>query len=111
MTDRELLELAARAHGGLVHVDGLGWIHEDENGNRGAWWRPLEDDGDAMRLAVKCGISIGPECQDVIGRSLCRVSWLNKSYSLGEYGGGDPFVATRRAIVRAAAKIGESKRD
>lgn len=48
-TDRELLELAAKAagyeyakHGGYIVVFGI-------PGN----WNPLSDDGDALRLAVK----------------------------------------------------------
>ena len=53
-TDRELLELAAKAagyeyakHGGYIVVDGI-------PGN----WNPLTDDGDALRLAVKLRLSI-----------------------------------------------------
>jgi len=32
MTDSELLALAARAHGGLEYVDGIGWIHVSPDG-------------------------------------------------------------------------------
>ena len=52
-TDRELLEMAARAAGG-ISSDGLGRCYDME---REAEWNPLADDGDAMRLAVKCSIS------------------------------------------------------
>ncbi len=49
MTDRELIERAARACGiGGEWVDGIGFIHISVDGDRGAWWRPLDDDGDAL---------------------------------------------------------------
>ena len=55
MTDRELLELAAKAYGVEVEfdADGVCWKH---------WpsfkWNPLEDDGDALRLAVRLGFTL-----------------------------------------------------
>ena len=103
MTDRELLRLAAIACGEL-HGE---WVGNDAYFDGVLTrWNPLTDDGDALRLAVKLGITIGPESSDVIGKSLCRASWNNQSMSLGEFGSGDPLAATRRAIVRAAAEIG-----
>ena len=55
MTDRELLELAAKAAGIKTSLhketDSL-WI----DGPR--VWNPLTDDGDALRLAVKLGFLI-----------------------------------------------------
>ena len=116
-TDRELLELAAKAAGIQkpkcdgwegIHEDGSYWWSADCEGKTSRRWNPLTDDGDALRLAVKLGICIGPESPDVIGKSLARASWLNHSKSLGEWGGGDQYSATRRAIVRAAADIGEA---
>ncbi|EOZ4779674.1 hypothetical protein ACSQPN_006358 [Pseudomonas aeruginosa] len=113
MNDRTLLELAARAAGnGCTWCefwetmarplnDGSGWDNR-------ATWNPLKDDGDALRLAVKLDITIGPEHPDVVGKSLCRASWSNRNMSLGEYGDGDKPSAYRRAIVRAAAEIGKS---
>jgi hypothetical protein len=80
-------------------------LHPSGFGQQTASWNPLEDDADAFRLMVALGITVGPESADVIGKSLCRVSWLNRTRSLGEYGDGDPLVATRRAIVRAAAEM------
>lgn len=117
MNDRELLELAAKAAGIKKPVlqDMRGWgearyglseaIYDEE---REEYWNPLAEDGDALRLAVKLGITVGPESPDVIGQSLCRASWNNRTMSLGEYGDGDPSKATRRAIVRAAAEIGRA---
>ena len=79
-TDRELLELAAKAAG----IDGR-W----DKGARAfvpkigpIFWCPLTDDGDALRLAVALKIILMPYPTEA---------------------------ETRRAIVRAAAKIGEAK--
>ena len=95
-TDRELLELAAKAagyeyakHGGYIVVDGI-------PGN----WNPLESDGDALRLAVKLGMLV-----DVTAFSVTAI--VNGTISAQEKHNGDPYAATRRAIVRAAAAIGE----
>jgi len=87
-TDRELLELAARAAG--IHP------HDIE-----CTWNPLTDDGDALRLAVKLGLDV-----------FCRPSQWSECGRIGNAGfrekhGTDPYAATRRAIVRAAAAIGE----
>ena len=75
MTDRELLELAAKAAGIKTsphkETDSL-WID---------WprvWNPLTYDGDALRL-----------------------------YEDGVAHGTDPYAATRRAIVQAAAELGK----
>lgn len=105
MTDKELLELAAKAHGGLVYIPDVdGWIHEDAQGNRGSWWHPLTDDGDALRLAVMLQISvlmnivnIGAQATDL---TLAGV-FINED-SIYQ----DAYAATRRAIVRSAAEIG-----
>lgn len=96
MTDKELLELAAKAVGYTLEdhydVHGLYWPWCVE---REANWCPLTDDGDALRLAVYLRITPHidgsmTDCED------CTESHL-----------GDPYAATRRAIVRAAAAIGE----
>jgi len=102
--DRELLELAAKA-AGLKNAlfynedDGKGWYAK--TGKR-EYWRPLTDDGDALRLAVKLRIDIRQFAQDD-GRVSCLVDRLG--YGWGEAVGDDPYAATRRAIVRAAAEI------
>lgn len=109
MNDRELLGLAAKAAG-----LNFSWNERLECGE--VWqdcdkvkrfWQPHRDDGDALRLAVILQITIGPERHDIIGKSLARASWSDKQCSLGDYGDGDKFAATRRAIVRAAAEIGK----
>ena len=98
MTDREMLELAAKASDKYQGEwsDKVGALRIRE-GHRWIEWNPLTDDGDALRLAVKLKLTV--KCGDV---------WV------GEYGprfvediADDPHAATRRAIVRAAAFIGE----
>ena len=110
MTDRELLELAAKAHGGLVYVDGIGWIHEDENGGRGAWWTPLTDDGDALRLAVMLKIDVSHEEIGMKSFVYARAVFNDDLHiGISEIfdDEGDRLERTRRAITRAAAQIGK----
>ncbi|MBJ9709836.1 hypothetical protein [Burkholderia gladioli] len=107
MSDRELLELAAKAIGIQIECiedeDGLGCARK--TGGEPAWvaWNPLSDDGDALRLAVKLQIDIQQFLQ-YRGRVDCLVDRLGKGF--GEKVSGDPYAATRRAITRAAAEIG-----
>ena len=108
--DKELLELAAKAAG-----NGLKWADPNRFVNGGmvlgitgcsnnceskgqkcdcdifAYWNPLTDDGDALRLAVKT-------------HQLQNNRWM-RHLNLDDYK-KDPYAATRRAIVRAAAAIG-----
>ena len=98
-TDRELLVLAAKA-ARLVGHDGLYAVPDDSTGE---WrdWNPLNDDGDALRLAVKLKLHVAVYAAEAI-------VWFNRGYLTEyEYDCKDKFAATRRAIVRAAAAIGE----
>jgi len=100
MTDREMLELAAKAAGLRVI-----WPNEAVlPDGRSIRWNPLTDDGDALRLAVKLGIT--PH----IYTSITEAQWAIPSVGRGgfklESHLDDPYAATRRAIVRAAAEIG-----
>ena len=104
MTDRELLEAAAKAAGMPAFASGATGLRVSHDGVRSGYiWNPLTDDGDALRLAVKLGIDISqfPVTEKV-------EAWAHMSYGLGEDYKGDPYAATRRAIVRAAAEIGKS---
>lgn len=102
MTDRELLELAAKAAG-----------IEGELTEYGVWpkgdspvWNPLRYDGYALRLAVKLDFAVVLEGSKnnvrIDGASPNGLELVNEP--LGE----DPYAATRRAIVRAAAEIGRA---
>lgn len=109
--DRELLELAAKAAGySEFRIDEAGEARVRKPGGFSAPWNPLEDDGDALRLAVKLGLSIiqqrtlrGPE---PVAAS-CGFGGEDFRLTSTDYN-GDPFAATRRAIVRAAAEIGRA---
>lgn len=107
MTDRELLEAAAKAAGivyepryvdpegvklrGLLQPSGIANIPP-------TWWNPLTDDGDALRLAVKLRISVyhAPSGFSLAVSADGSVSF--KEDNIGEQN-------TRRAIIRAAAAM------
>ena len=105
MTDREMLELAAKA-AGIEHLGGEYCVSGSElwdiDGKK--WWKPLANDGDALRLAVQLNIDI--EISD------CGAdTWAfdNEGYivvHVFESANHCKLSATRRAIVRAAAEIG-----
>lgn len=102
LNDRELLELAAKAAGLKVIADGSynkGMIIDLPLG-RAALWDPINDDGDALRLAVKLGIPI-------YGREIgCTAGGDDGHFFDAEDFGGDIYAATRHAITHAAAEIG-----
>ena len=112
MTDRELLENAAKAAGVVGEYESWTYqgfnegIRQVLNGIK-CWkpWNPLTDDGDALRLAVKLGISVSYDRLDqgVEERRVFAV-W-GRGVEL-EHLGADRYAATRRAIVKAAAEIG-----
>jgi hypothetical protein len=107
MTDRELLELAAKAAGYVSHgygelCGGSPSLYLQEADFTGIW-SPLTDDGDAQRLAVKLGLQIVH--YSVTSKGPDRVS-AGRNGSPIPYG-KDPYAATRRAITRAAAAIGK----
>lgn len=107
MTDKELLELAAKAAGiELVQFyDGLHDVTDDPN-KIGRTWNPLTDDGDALRLAVKLTMSISYwEHLEIVS---VEAATKQTGVSLDEPFGEDLYAATRRAIVRAAAEIGRT---
>lgn len=104
VTDRELLEKAARAAGyTLGNHSQCGWLRT----LGGRVWNPLTDDGDALRLAARLRLKVGSD-----GQSLRPVVECWQAHSIlpgvAEPEGEDAATAYRRAIVRAAAAIGES---
>ena len=107
MTDRELLTMAAKSAGivGAWHERGQCIHVTDCAGMSDIWWRPLTDDGDALRLAVALKL----EVMFFLGfgevhSAHCAMNGDNKIEPLGV----DDYAATRRAIVRAAAAIGSA---
>lgn len=100
MTDRELLELAAKA----ADIDWCAY-HPDRVDNcslclqpNGRIWNPLADDGDALRLAVKLELLSGPDFWREMSVQ-CAMAALRGEKQ-------DPYATTRRSIVWAAAEIG-----
>ena len=104
MTNREMLQLAAKAAGIDYHAtlkDGTKCIHD----GRG-YWNPLTDDGDALRLAVRLQLRvIPPEDEFGLDRASVRIAGVRELIDALDV---DPYTATRRAIVLAAAEIGRS---
>jgi hypothetical protein len=112
MNDRELLELAAKAAGYDYECTALtGYPEHDQHQIRNEFgtlvdWNPLADDGDALRLAVKIGKRdyFGIEIQKGCTQATSFEPWEHCEY---EDHNKDPYAATRRAIVRAAAETGK----
>ena len=102
MTNRELLEAAAKAAGiERVYYEYLGeWGLIDSDDGDGGWWNPLKDDGDALRLVVQLGIHL----QFAMDFSVAYAGTVHAK-QFTERSGLDPFAATRLAIVKAAAEM------
>jgi len=106
-TDREWLELAAKAAG--LEINNARQAERDaliEPSTASLWlkngstaWNPIKDDGDALRLAVKLRMNLNVYATGAEADCDSLESTAKE--------GGDPYAATRRAIVRAAAAIGE----
>lgn len=101
VTDRELLELAAKANGFVVK----GWVNDylvffnPATCSAEETWNPLTDDSDALRLAVKLRIEIiysGNSVRTVVRGSDGKIVDICES------------LCPRRAIVMAAAVIGRA---
>lgn len=112
MTERELLELAAKAAGYVIDehaTNGSAWAwvyplgaKPDGDGEYPIFkWNPLTDDGDALRLAVKTG-------EPFVVRTSCVTTMGGLVEGFDPAMPGDDLRATRRAIVRAAAEIGKA---
>lgn len=102
-TDRELLELAARAAGIARSQWDYDWVRGlGHMVCRSDMWNPITHDGDALRLAVDLSfdLNINPGRIEVFSGDLddCVSEPVID---------GNVRSATRRAIVRAAAAIGE----
>ncbi|GER21309.1 hypothetical protein [Variovorax boronicumulans] len=115
MTDRELLEKAAKAAG-----NGAVWVetaYEEtfkvpyEARNSKGWnpWNPLTNDGDALRLAVKLRLHVQIDSQEVCIANVLVFDEEGFETEPSEVLGDDPMAATRRAITRAAAEIGRAR--
>lgn len=106
-TDKELLELAAKAVGIETNKarDGNQTYCYDRRDGVYKHWDPLGSDGDALRLAVDLDMDVSLSQRDKEVTAFTLSCGVVSSYT--EAYGKDKHAATRRAIVRAAAAIGE----
>jgi len=105
MTDRELLEAAAKAAGIYYWIDADAVVTHSDTPGSTREWNPLTNSGDAFELAVKLGLLVDVWLQ----QKVCIAS--NQGEELVDARvefGADPYAAARRAIVRAAAEIGRN---
>ncbi len=122
MDDRELLEMAAKAAGTpgewgeIIDIGGDKVDLTDVFFVSDFPWDPLEDDGAALRLAVKLHLDLRfhwDGCDDQYDEVEAYTHGAGKDAreQIGFYerdGQLDEPAATRRAIVRAAANIGRA---
>jgi hypothetical protein len=119
-SDHELLQYAAKA----AELE-FRWIRDTPRilAEMG-WtlWDPLTDDDDAFRLAVRLKLCIDHDFVETgtftfngvtegeyeAGVKVWRIIPKEPNIDIQEVYGGDPLVATRRAIVKAAAEIGRN---
>jgi hypothetical protein len=100
MNDRELLQLAAKAaqYNLRWHENGIDCWSDNRAESYWAYWNPLTDDGDALRLAVKLHLTMATDDDG------CSIS-CELPRTINEENPADVYAATRRAIVRAAAEL------
>jgi hypothetical protein len=125
MSDRELLEAAAKAAGIKIehtaeyacaqpgHFKGGFSVYNDKGGSQ--LWNPLTDDGDALRLAVKLRISLIHEEEHMGGSVIETIEAMTpplrsdglrhcEMLSINDLT-DDEMANVRRVIVRAAAAL------
>ena len=123
MTDREMLELAAKA--AEWQLCGYSWIGENEDDDEceilesafvktnleqelATKWNPLTDDGDALRLAGDVGLVVCIMRNAGFTGIYLPACSIGGKYDEVQLHEDNAHAATRRAIVRAAAAIGEA---
>lgn len=100
MTDQEMLELAARAALGKTCIP----RQAEDLARR---WNPLDEDEAALRLAVRLRMQVLLDTSDVtvtVESADGAQHQIREQFRAEDQG---EFIATRRAIVRAAASIGK----
>lgn len=104
-TDRELLELAAKAEGRELGY----WCPTNNAFWCGEYWNPRTNDGDGARLEAALGIEVewfdaSVRCANLTGASRNDIV-AREMYA--EHG-GDKQAARRLASLRVAAEIGKA---
>ncbi len=102
-SDRELLERAANAAGLTIArwVDGVPQLASDTH-QMGVMWNPRKNGEQALQLAVNLNLII---------RAPGQIMLTEYGPGFGEDASIDPYDATLKAIVRAAAEIGKYKHE
>lgn len=109
MTDRELLEKAAIAAGiETLWDETLSRLYIIDGEHVQGEFKPLTDDGDALRLLVKLRMNLFV----FAGEDSRAEAWIGEGANFCDeaerHNGGDLNAATRRAIVRAAAALADN---
>lgn len=125
MTDKELIEMAAKAYGFGDPEGNFVWTESEyplgskTSGalwNYMGWcdtaelWNPLTDDGDALRLAVALRIDVSHDEVGMKSFIYARTVFKDETHiGLSEIfdDESERLERTRRAITRAAAQIGK----
>ena len=99
-TDKELLELAAKAAGQHIYQ------YSEYSGVQiyDGWWNPLDNNADAFGLLANLALDI--EYLDAC--VYCNGVYPVQNYQLFEWHSENKERATRWAITKAAAAIGEA---
>ena len=117
MSDRALLQDAAKAAGMVIHEARQAERDADISPEKAGlwivgvstWWNPLNDDVAAFRLAVKLNMDLlfDVDSIEVIATQHPREADEEITYPWAwQKLNDDPYAATRQAIVCAAAEIG-----
>lgn len=102
-SDRELIELAAKA----TELPECGWMGPAfmyVKDNAFTDWNPLNDDADAEHLAAALALEV-----DIHRTGIAVRTPMGHKILISAKEESNPDVATRRAIVRAAAEIGKNR--
>lgn len=109
MTDRERIELAAKAagHRCFIYVDGVLYLGGGLPGEAHLAWSPRDDDGDCARLEAALRLSL--VWTEYMVRAETMPWGRNVSgMAVIEDHGGDRQAARRMATLRCAAEIGRT---
>lgn len=101
MTDKELLEAAAKAAGLEYAFDASG--PNIKEFGRWRWWNPLVDSADAFHLAVKLGMEVAVDMEFEMARAYVPGSVQGYSFDYSHCD-NDAANALRCAITEAAAR-------
>lgn len=112
MNDVELLKFAAKAVGiadlrcteTMIKTGRCYYPNDSEASDVVTRWNPLTDDGDALRLAVSLGMTIGTHAMGIYVKDTTQKMLAAHP----ECTNAEQHAAVRRTIVRAAAEIGKA---